>query len=165
MASCRRRRSSPAYWIRGCPDGIAVNNREVPFHGRFTVRLHDTDAAGVMFFGHLFRHAHDAYEAFMADLGFPLDGLIRAQRWQLPLVHAEADYSAPMRHGDMVNVAVSVAEIGRSAFTLTYDFRGSEGRRCAAARTVHVCISAAAGGKCPLPPALRAALAGCLPPV
>ena len=41
------------------------------FFYRFTVRLHDIDAAGVMFFGHLFRHAHDAYESVMANLGQP----------------------------------------------------------------------------------------------
>jgi len=36
-----------------------------PFEYRFTVQLHDTDAAGRLFFAHLFRHAHDAYEALM----------------------------------------------------------------------------------------------------
>jgi len=75
---------------------------------RFEVHLHDTDAAGVMFYGHLFRHAHDAYEAFMAELGFPLARLIRAAQWHLPLVHAEADYEGAMCHGDHILVDVSV---------------------------------------------------------
>lgn len=32
-----------------------------------------------MFYGHLFRHAHDAYECFMGEIGWPLDRLIRAR--------------------------------------------------------------------------------------
>ncbi|MFP4063447.1 MAG: acyl-CoA thioesterase, partial [Halochromatium sp.] len=76
---------------------------------RFRVALHDTDAAGVLFFAHLFRHAHDAYEAMMARIGWPLDGLIRERQLGLPLVHAEADYRRPMRHGDQVAVRVERA--------------------------------------------------------
>ena len=40
------------------------------YNYHFTTSLHDIDAAGVLFFAHLYRHAHDAYEAFMSDIGF-----------------------------------------------------------------------------------------------
>ena len=51
-----------------------------------TIPLYDTDAAGRLFFGHLFRHAHDAFESFMAMLGLPLDQLIRDGQILLPLI-------------------------------------------------------------------------------
>ncbi|MBN2887002.1 MAG: acyl-CoA thioesterase [Chromatiaceae bacterium] len=133
--------------------------RSAPFEHRFRVALHDTDAAGVLFFGHLFRHAHDAYEALMAHSGLPLDALIRAAEWHLPLVHAEADYGAPLRHGEQVRVTIEVLELGQRAFTLGYRFALEDGREAARARTVHVCIEAAAGVSRPLPESLRAALA------
>ena len=59
-----------------------------PFEYRFSIRLHDTDAAGVLFFAHLLRHAHDAYEAFMEQAGFGLVGLIAG----MPVILGSAAY-------------------------------------------------------------------------
>jgi len=125
---------------------------------RFRVCLHDTDAAGVMFYGHIFRYAHDAYEGLMAALGSPVDALIRAG-CRLPLVHAEADYLLPLRHGDEVRVAIGVESLGATSFTLGYRFRDGSGALLAQARTVHVHLGQGGEGAAPLPGGLRAALA------
>jgi 1,4-dihydroxy-2-naphthoyl-CoA hydrolase len=90
------------------------------FEHRFRVALHDTDAAGVLFFAHLFRHAHDAYEAWMATLGFPLDAIVRDGELRLPLVHAEADYRRPLRHGEAVTVQLAVGEVRERSFVIDY---------------------------------------------
>lgn len=108
---------------------------------RFTVALPDTDAAGVLFFAHLFRHAHDAYEAWMSSLGFPLHAMIRNGAVALPLVHAEADYSRALRHGDLVTVELSPAEVHPSRFTIGYRFL-TNGATAATASSIHVCIDA-----------------------
>jgi len=129
-----------------------------PFRHVFTIALHDTDAAGVLFFAHLFRHAHDAYEAWMATLGFPLDAMLRDGELALPLVHVEADYRRPLRHGDRVEVTLSVAEAGSRSFKINYRFRNQDGDLAATARTVHVCLHRGDGRSCPLPEALSAAL-------
>jgi 1,4-dihydroxy-2-naphthoyl-CoA hydrolase len=126
------------------------------FEHAFEVRLHDTDAAGVLFFGHLFRHAHDAYEALMATAGLPLQDLIR-DGIALRIVHAEADYRAPMRQGDRIRVEVRVAEIRRRSFSLDYRFVHPQADPCARARTVHVLTGR---GSAPvLPDDLRRSLA------
>ena len=127
------------------------------FHHTFTVQLHDIDAAGILFYGHLFRHAHDAYEAFMATIGFPLHRLIQDGDCLLPLVHAEADYRQPMRHGELIQVQLSVKQIGDRAFTLQYRFGDESGREKARASTVHVHLGPA-GASAPLPQALVEAL-------
>ena len=124
---------------------------------RFTVRLHDIDAAGVMFFGHLFRHAHDAYEALMVGRGRPLAGLIQAGV-RLPLVHAEADYRQPLRHGEEIQVEVACEALGGSAFTLVYRFCDAGGVLRATARTVHVHLAADGAGSAPLPDEIRRVL-------
>lgn len=103
----------------------------------FTVQLHDTDAAGVMFFAHLFRHAHDAYEGLMAEVGYPLDELIRNDEPRLPLVHAEADFLRPIRHGDRIEVHARVSDLAERHFTLTSDFL-RDGERVARCTTKHV---------------------------
>ncbi|WP_459870783.1 acyl-CoA thioesterase [Endothiovibrio diazotrophicus] len=125
---------------------------------RFHVALHDTDAAGVLFFAHLLRHAHDAYEGLMAAGGMPLAGVVAEGAFHLPIVHCEADYRAPLRHGDKVAVAVTVARVGESAFTLRYRFTAG-GEEAAAATTVHVALDPASRAKRPLPAPLRALLA------
>ncbi|MFP4076131.1 MAG: acyl-CoA thioesterase [Halochromatium sp.] len=125
---------------------------------RFRVALHDTDAAGVLFFAHLFRHAHDAYEAMMARIGWPLDGLIRERQLGLPLVHAEADYRRPMRHGDQVAVRVERAGLTERDFSLAYGFFIRE-FEVATALSVHAAIDPWLGKRQLLPPELVHALA------
>lgn len=127
---------------------------------RFTVALHDTDAAGVLFFAHLFRHAHDAYEGLLAARGWPLPALVTSGPLALPLVHAEADYRQPLRHGDAVDCQVSVAAVGTGSFTLMYRFRTGDGATAATARTVHAALDRASGRSCALPAGLVAALGG-----
>ncbi|GAB0147396.1 thioesterase family protein [Marichromatium sp. PS1] len=129
-----------------------------PFEYRFTVQLHDTDAAGRLFFAHLFRHAHDAYEALMREIGQPLPPMIAAQTLLLPLTHAEADYLQPMQHGERICVEVEVLELRQRAFSLDYRFLDAAGRLAARARTVHVQIALEPGSARSLAPELRAAL-------
>lgn len=131
------------------------------FSHRFYVPLHEVDAAGLMFFGHLFRHAHDAYEAFMSSLGHPLDRLIQAGGPLLPLVHAEADYLQPLRHGETLRVELGLARLGRTSFTLAYRVVDDAGDERARVSTVHVCLGPDRSTAAPLPEALAAALRAC----
>lgn len=156
-----------------------MSSQSEPFEHHFIVRLHDTDAAGLLFFGHLFRHAHDAYESFMTVIGFPLERLIRDGQTRLPLAHAEADYRLPLRHGDPVRVWLRVATLRRRSFAIDYRFINAGDEVAATARTVHVLVGSArldpgeiAGEQRPgkdaaaidaLPPALRTALSAYLP--
>lgn len=131
---------------------------EKPFEYVIDIRLHDTDAAGRLFFAHLFRHAHDAYEAFMSSLGFPLAALIRGGETLLPLTHAEADYHRPMLHGDRVRVEVSVIEVRHRSFAIGYRFLDEQDETLASARTVHVLMHDDPDIAPVLPPTLHAAL-------
>ena len=128
------------------------------FEYSFKVRLHDTDAAGVLFFAHLFRYAHDAYEAFMATAGFPLAGLITGAGPHLPLVHAEADYVAPIRHGEEIMIRLSLDALGDTSFTLTCGFLGPDGKEKARSRTIHVALNPQTGRPTPLPVELSGVL-------
>lgn len=111
------------------------------FSYAFSVRLHDTDAAGRLFFGHLFRHAHDAYEAFMEQAGLPLARLIEEGEILLPLVHAEADYHRPLCQGDRVEVRVTVQEIRTRSFEVGYRFQTDGDVLAATAQTVHLQVN------------------------
>jgi 1,4-dihydroxy-2-naphthoyl-CoA hydrolase len=128
----------------------------------FSVRLHDTDAAGRLFFGHIFRHAHDAYEAFMAQIGLPLEGLIREGEILLPLVHAEADYHRPLCQGDRVEVALAIDEIRARSFAVAYRFETQDGTLAATAKTVHLQINRDGSPAAGLSDRIRDAILPCL---
>jgi len=127
------------------------------FEHQVTVRLHDTDAAGVLYFAHQFRIAHETYEAFMAAAGFGLGDLLRAGATALPIVHAEADYRMPLRVGDKLTVSLRVKRLGRTSFALNYRLTRA-GRVVGCVTTAHVAIAGRTGRKKPLPARLRRAL-------
>ncbi|MFA5241145.1 MAG: thioesterase family protein [Sulfuricella sp.] len=119
----------------------------------FEVRLHDVDHAGVMFFARLFVHAHDAYEAFMAHLGLDLCAMISAGE-RLPVVHADADYFQPLRHGEQITVILEIEALGETSFSVVYAFQTAAGL-LARVRTVHVYLDPHVNTAGKLPPSLR----------
>ncbi len=120
---------------------------------RFRVPFDETDPGGALFFGHLFRHAHQAYEGFLEAMGLSLTTLIE-EGIALPLVRAEADYHRPMKLGDTIEVELRVKSVGDRSFALDYAFL-REGTRCATATTVHAAVERATGRSRPLPTRLR----------
>jgi 1,4-dihydroxy-2-naphthoyl-CoA hydrolase len=123
------------------------------------------DAAGVLFFPTLFRHAHDAYEAFMTDQGIALHETLADGRYAVPIVHAEADFHRPLSHGTDVTIMLEVARLGESSFTVAYRFIDPAGESCATARTVHVVIERAGGMRRPVPESWRERLAAHSAPI
>ena len=122
------------------------------------VRLHDTDAAGLLFFANQFKMAHDAYESFLEHIGFSFTRILRDEDFLLPIVHAEADYKERLRAGDRLTVCVKIERIGDSSFVLSYDLFTAGDRSVGAVRTVHVCTDKVSGSKRRLPDDLRQAL-------
>ncbi len=130
-----------------------------PFDYQYLLPLHEVDAAGIAFFGHLFRHAHDAYELFMEGLGLGLRELLEEGTRGLPLVHCEADFLAPIRHRDQVRIELTVIRLGTSSFDIGYRFLAEDGRPLARAETRHVLVNLAEGSPLPLPSMMRTRLA------
>ena len=124
-----------------------------------TVRLYDTDAAGFLFYGSQFRFAHAALEEFLAHLGLPIGAILRERATLFPVVHAEADYRAPLTAGDRLTVRVGVRALGERSFTIAYRFLFPDDREAGSVLTVHSALDTATGASRPLPEAVRAALA------
>ena len=122
------------------------------------IQLHQTDAAGIIFYSRQFEIAHDAYEALMEHLGFPLQEQIAEGSFYLPIVHADADYIRPVRCGDSVEIALMVSHIGNSSFTLNYLLNDPEGAEVGKVNTVHVCVDRESGASIKIPAGLRKAL-------
>lgn len=120
------------------------------------VRMHDTDMAGVIFFAKQFRYAHDALEEFMLHLGISFDKLFHDDHFVFVIVHAEADYLAPLRVGDNLDIHVSIENVGSSSFTVFYQiYRKSDQLFVGTAKTVHVTLDSKTRQKIPIPAALK----------
>lgn len=118
-----------------------------------TVRLSETDATGVLYFTQQLQLAVEALEMYWQSKGFNLSEMIEKTPYRLPIVHAEADYSAPMRVGDTVEVQLSLGEIGTTSFTLNARMMKG-GIPVGTTKIVHVCISTDTGTAVVIPQSL-----------
>ena len=128
------------------------------FTYKTVIKLHETDAAGLLFFSHQFTLVHDAYEALLESIGYGFPYMLRKTKFFLPIVHAEADYNAPLFVGDRIAITVAVAAIGRTSFTFSYEIHDAKRKLVGTAQTVHVTINKKTGLKIVLPQGLRKAL-------
>ena len=123
-----------------------------------TVKMHDTDSAGILFFGNQFKIIHDAYEAFLESIGFSFTAILKKTNFFVPIVHAEADYKIPLFVGDRITVEVTIEKIGHTSFIVNYTLRSSKDRLLGTAKTVHVSVNSKSHRKIALPVKFRQAL-------
>jgi 1,4-dihydroxy-2-naphthoyl-CoA hydrolase len=121
------------------------------FEYNTTIKMHETDAAGVLFFANQFKLVHDAYEAFLESQGFAIKDLLTNTAFLLPIVHAETDFKAPLRVGDKVVVRLMVKKTGNTSFTLAHEIYKDGTLLTGAGETVHVCMDKNSAAKIPLP--------------
>lgn len=111
--------------------------------GRFATRrrveFRDTDAAGIVHFSAFFLWMESAEHEMLRTAGVRVvdrggdDGVDAS--W--PRVSASCDYTAAVRFGNEIDIAVSVDDIGRSSVTYGFEF-SHEGRSVAHGRVVAV---------------------------
>ena len=123
-----------------------------------TIRLHNTDAAGVLFFGDIYDIVNAALEEYLESIEFSIAYIINESNFVLPVVHLEADYKSPLKVGNKISVIVELEKIGSSSLTLTFKFLNKEKKIMCTAKTVHVAVDKKSWQKIPLPEKLKEAL-------
>ena len=121
------------------------------------IRLHDTDAAGIIFFANQLKIIHDAYEELLEESNLGFATMLKKTDFFLPIVHAESDYKAPVFAGDKIVVSVKVAHIGNTSCSFEYTIHRGK-TLVGTAKTVHVAIDQKTRQKISLPDKLRKAL-------
>jgi acyl-CoA thioester hydrolase len=130
------------------------------FSHRLEVRFRDCDAMGhtnhAVYLTFL-EQARLAHWRALWDFGrTPAPG-------ELPgviLARVEADYKRPTRFGELLEIRLSVGDIGRSSFRYDYEIVDAEGRTVLTAKTVQVMYDYTANRPVPIPDWIRALLAG-----
>ena len=119
------------------------------------VLFKDCDPAGIVFFPRYFEMIADATEAFFETaLNCPFPELLKAHG--VPTVQIEAIFTAPSRHGDILDISIGCEKLGRTSIGLTIAAScGRQPRFLAHTTLVHVDKS---GQPHPWPPALRTAI-------
>ena len=91
------------------------------FKIRRIVEFSDTDMAGIVHHAMFFRYMESAEHAFFRSLGLTVAPPKSVSSVGWPRVHTEADFSAPLRFEDEVEIHLLVAE--KKSKALTYAFR------------------------------------------
>jgi len=76
------------------------------------------------------------------------------------MARAEIDYRVPAKYGDVLDIRLQVAAIGRTSFTYAYEIVDATGRTVAQARTVQVMYDYASGQPVPVSERVRELLTG-----
>lgn len=120
-----------------------------PFIWKSRVRFQDTDATGRLHFNSIFLHFEEAEEALLQSAGLSYAALM-GQRLAFPRTHSEAQFSAPIRFGDEIQIEVYVTRVGNASFSLSFVCKTAE---AVAARGLltSVCISTETDRPHPLP--------------
>ena len=123
-----------------------------------TIKMHETDAAGFLFFGALFTIAHDVYEEFLESAGFTISSILKNSEYLIPIVHAESNYYIPVSVSDKITVQLQVENISEHSYTILYDFLNEMGKIIGNAKTVHAVIDKRNRTKMKIPADLIASL-------
>jgi len=93
-----------------------------PFRTTRRVEFGDTDMAGIAHFANFFRYMEAAETEFLRSLGLSVSWQEGAQRFGFPRVSVACDFQRPVRFEDVLDIAVTVEEVGRKSVRYRFDF-------------------------------------------
>jgi 1,4-dihydroxy-2-naphthoyl-CoA hydrolase len=107
-----------------------------------TVRLSDTDAAGVVYFTNVLAMCHEAYEESLETAGIDLKVFVNNPTTAIPIIHGSVDFFRPMFCGDKLIIHLTPQQLNDREFEVTYQIvtAASLETGLAKAKTRHVCI-------------------------
>lgn len=121
-----------------------------PFHCSLFIPFHLSDAAGILFFGHVFSLAHQAFEQFIIQqLECDWESWFRHPDWVVPIKHAEANYLFPVQTGQECRFEIMIGSIATTSFTVITSL--FQQNHCCTVKTVHVFCNPHTKQKIPIP--------------
>lgn len=87
------------------------------------VAMHETDAAGIVYFADFFHYAEEAEVHALASVGFK----VMDADYLLPRVHVACDYHAPLHFFEQVRAEACLTRIGNSSLHWEIRISGPQG--------------------------------------
>lgn len=82
------------------------------------IRMADSDATSGPYFTSLQMIALEAFEAYLSSAGFHLGSQLEEGPFSYPIVRSEADYASLSKVGDLLEVQLSLEQVGTTSFCL-----------------------------------------------
>lgn len=107
------------------------------------VRFPDVDFARVVYYPRFFDFAHRVFEDFFAvEVGVTYAKMLVERKVGFPTVHAEADFQAPLRFGDLARLELCCEKASERSLALRYRVFRVEGLvHCATLKVVTVPVA------------------------
>lgn len=124
----------------------------MPFTYKRTIRLADTDAAGIVFFANYLVLCHEAYESALITAGIPVQEFIASGDIIVPIAKSTVEYLRPLKCGDEISVTLKTSQLSENSFAIDYELTrlSTPPKLAARARTEHVCTSRQKRGRVPM---------------
>jgi acyl-CoA thioester hydrolase len=88
------------------------------FCHRIRVYFEDTDAAGIVYYANYLKFMERARTEWLRDRGLPHSELVHEQFGVFVVLGVSANYLAPARLEDLLDVRTAIREMGRASLTL-----------------------------------------------
>ena len=126
----------------------------------YRVRLADTDAAGVVYFAHLLRMCHTAYEEVLIQRGIDLQKYLQEGTIAIPIIHGEIDCLRPIFWGDLLLIALTPQFLSETELLISYQLTSETASKTilAQGKTQHVCINPKTRRRIAFPQEFRSSL-------
>lgn len=131
----------------------------LPFRHELRVRFADTDAQGHVFFANHLTYFDEAMSAFFRAQGLPYSQL-KKLGVDLVYVNANAQYAAPARFEEVLQVELTELKVGNTSVTFKLQTTNRGGQKLCEGTLVSVCLDLATHAPTSLPERLRALLNG-----
>ncbi len=157
-----RRRSEQVGSVDDGRDGLLESVTVSDAFYRVRVRVHwaDTDAAGIVWFGHFLRYFETAEDELFRALGHPRTRLIETFDIFLPRVEVTCRFRAPARADDELEVGIGVEMVNERRVAYRFEVRQRETGRLLAEGSYRVaCVKQSTFEPVEFPPAFRELLA------
>jgi acyl-CoA thioester hydrolase len=93
-----------------------------PFRTSRRIEFGDTDMAGIAHFANFFRYMEAAETEFLRTLGLSVTWRQGSERYGFPRVSAGCDFKRPVRFEDVLEITVTVEEVGKKSVRYRFDF-------------------------------------------
>jgi YbgC/YbaW family acyl-CoA thioester hydrolase len=110
-----------------------------PFRTTRRVEFADTDMAGIVHFSNFFRYMESAEVEYLRSLGLSVSfRTATGERFGFPRRAASCDYQRPALFQDVLEITVTVQNVGRKSVTYQFDF-AKDGQPIARGQITAVC--------------------------
>ena len=93
---------------------------------KIRVYYEDTDAGGVVYYANYLKYAERGRSEYLRTIGFENKALMDNEGVMFVVHRIEADYHAPARLDDLLDMDTVVSEIRNAAFTMEQEIRRGE---------------------------------------